>query len=320
MQAAVLHRLGDTPRFDTFDDPDPFDHETLVRVRATAISPVDLAAAAGRHHSMPLDLPAICGTDGVGETVDGVRVYFTVARQPFGAMAEYAPAEWAVPVPDGLDDAAAAAIVRPALAAWMPLTVQADLEPGETVLILGATGAAGRMAVQAARLLGAGRIIAAGRGQDALATLGADATIDLRMPPAALHQAFSAYAAEGIDVIVDFLWGDPVELLMAALVRSDLGPPIEDDRGIRLVSVEEQVSGSLTLPSAALRDSRLRLMGSGPANYPSFAHLETFVGDILLHALEGDLSVEVESMRMADVTEAWGRATLLERPVVLMVA
>jgi len=317
MQAAVLRRLGDTPRFETFADPDTMPCERLVGVCAAAIHSIDRQAAAGLHYSSPLDLPMVCGLDGVGHTAGGERVYFGATRRPFGAMAEFAPAGWTVPMPDGLDSALAAALVRPALMAWLPLAYRAELEPGETVLVLGATGAAGRMAVQAARLLGARRVIAAGRRQEALATLDADATIDLRMPPSALHHTFSAYAEEGIDVIIDFLWGEPVELLTAALIRSDLPMPASDDRGVRLVSVTERPASEVILPAHALRDTRLKLMGYGPASYPPVDYLKTYVEDILTHALEGDLRMDVEAVPMAEVADAWERAGRQDTRIVL---
>ena len=317
MQAVVLHHLGDIPRFESFPDPDTTHCERLVGVSAAAIHAIDRQAAAGRHASSPLALPVVCGVDGVGHTAGGERVYFSATRRPFGAMAEFAPADWVVPLPDGLPGEFAAALVRPALMAWLPLAHRAELEPGETVMVLGATTAAGRMAVQAARLLGAKRIIAAGHRQEALATLEADATIDLRMPRASLEHTLAAYVEEGIDVILDYIWGEPVEVLAAALVRSDHVVPSPDDRGVRLDSVAERPGGDIVLPAQALRDSRLRLMGYGPSSYPPLDYVKAYVEDILMYALDGDLRLDVETKPMAEVAEAWERAGRQDRRIVL---
>lgn len=317
MQAVVLRRLGEVPRFDTFPDPDTLPEERLVGVCASAIHSLDRQIAAGLHHGGPPQLPLVCGFDGVGYTAGCERVYFSAPRRPFGAMAEFAPAGWSVPLPDGLDSVEVAALVRPALMAWLPLAYRADLEPGETVLVLGATAAAGRLAIQAARLLGAGRIIAAGSRQEALATLDADATIDLLMPPSALHHTFSAYAEEGIDVVLDFMWGAPVELLAAALARSDAPMPACDDRGVRLVSVTERPVSDVILPASALRDTRLKLMGYGPASYPPVDVLKHHVEDIFLHALEGDLQINTQAVPMSEVAWAWERAGQQDNRIVL---
>ncbi len=206
MQAVVQHHLGEVPRFTTFHDPEPRAGEVIVRVGAALVRPSDLAIARGQHPRTPLELPYVCGRDGVGYLSDGQRVYYRASRSPFGAMAESVPAEWVVPVPEGVDTAMAAALTGPALTAWLPLAVRADMAPGETVLVLGASGVVGQLAVQAARLQGAGRIIAAGHRIDLLNMLGADALIDLGQAPSALQHAFATYAADGIDVVIDFVW------------------------------------------------------------------------------------------------------------------
>src|SRR5258708_26879348 len=194
MQAAVLEELGRVPRFCAFREPIIEPGETLVYVSAAAIKPVDRAIASGMHFASPRRLPVVPGLDGVGRLGDGSRVYFSAFRPPFGAMAQRAAASWYVGVPDGLDDPLAAAVVNPALGAWLPLVWRGALRAGETVLVMGATGSSGRMAVAAARLLGAGRIVAAGRRQDALANLQADATIDLRLQEDDLKEAIRAAA------------------------------------------------------------------------------------------------------------------------------
>jgi len=299
-----------------FAEPAAEAGETLVEVRAAAIKQLDRAIASGSHYASPKDLPIVCGTDGVGVAPDGTRVYFVVRRRPFGSMAERAPAALTVPLPDGVDDASAAAVVNPSLAAFLPLVWRGRLERGETVLVIGATGASGRMTVRAARLLGAGRVIAAGRNQEILNTLGADATIDLRLPKAELKQAFAREAARGIDLIVDFVWGPAAEALIEALVRPDL---IASGGGeVRFVQVGSMGGDAITLPFGALRGARLTLLGSGTGNFPPPERMKSIIAEILERAAKGEIGVEVARQPLSEIAEAWS-AKEDERRIVLLV-
>jgi NADPH:quinone reductase-like Zn-dependent oxidoreductase len=187
MRAAVLHDLGKTPRVEECAEPVPGVGEVLVQVSAAALKPVDKQLAAGTHYASPRELPLVCGSDGVGRMEDGTRVFFGGPRAPFGAMAERTVVRRAqcFSVPEEMDDATAAAVPNPGVSAWLSLKHIADLSAGETVLILGATGVTGTMAVQIAKILGAGRVVAAGRNEQRLRVLGefgADATICLDRP------------------------------------------------------------------------------------------------------------------------------------------
>jgi NADPH:quinone reductase-like Zn-dependent oxidoreductase len=181
MDAAVLTELG-TPGIGTYDEPSALDGQVVVDVAVAGLNPVDLTMAAGRFPGFTPEFPSVPGREGVG-TVDGRRVYFT-ATQPFGSMAPRALAEESnlFDVPDALDDGTAVALGIAGLAAWLPLAWRAQVQEGEAVLIMGATGVLGSIAVQAAKLLGAGRVVAAGRNAEGLeraARLGADAVVDL---------------------------------------------------------------------------------------------------------------------------------------------
>ena len=305
MKAAVIEALGAAPRYADFAEPDVQAGEEIVAVEVASVKQLDRAIAAGTHYSSPKVLPVACGTDGVGRLADGTRAFFAVNRRPFGAMAERAPASWTVPLPEGLDPAVAAAIVNPSLAAWLPLVWRGKLRPGENVLILGATGAAGKMAIAAARLLGAGRVIAAGRRQEVLAGLGADATIDLRLERAALRDAFSAEAAGGLGVVIDYVWGPSAEALFDVLVKSDLSAADPDGDGVRFVSVGAMAGADIRLPSAVLRGARLSIMGSGTGNFPPIPRMREVVADILGHAARGEIALKVEEVPLARVAEAW---------------
>ncbi|MGD1037723.1 MAG: zinc-binding alcohol dehydrogenase family protein [Roseiarcus sp.] len=305
MKAAVLDVIGRTPRYGEFEEPVAQDGEAIVEVAAASIKQLDRAIAMGKHYSSPRALPVVCGTDGVGRLADGTRVYFAANRRPFGAMAERAPASWSVPLPDGLDAGLAAAIVNPALAGWLPLVWRVRMRPGETVLVLGATGAAGRMAVRAARLLGAGRVIAAGRRQDVLNALDADAMIDLRLPAEELRRAFAEEAARGLGIVIDYVWGAAAEALIDVLVKSDLSAEVANGEGVRLVSVGAMAAPTIALPSSALRGSRLTILGSGTANYPPAAQMRKIIADLLSRTARGDLSLDIASAPLASVAETW---------------
>ena len=303
MKAAVLHKLGEAPRFAEFEDPEAEGDEAVVSVTAASVKHLDRAIAAGTHYSSPRALPVVCGTDGVGRLGDGTRVYFATNRRPFGGMAELAPASWMVPLPSELGDALAAAIVNPALGAWLPLVWRGAMRPGEPVMILGATGATGRLAVRAARLLGAGRVVAAGRRLDVLAELDADATIDLSLPTEALRGAFASEAKRGLGVIVDYVWGAPAATLIEALAKQDLSADNGD--GIRLVSVGVMAGSTVALPSAVLRGSRLSILGSGTGNFPPISRLKEIVADILARAATGEIELPVEERPLAAVEATW---------------
>lgn len=184
MKAAVLHTLGKSPRFEDFREPQAGENEVIVQVKAASLKSIDKAMASGSNYDSHRELPVICGVDGVAVLEDGTRVFCGGSRPPYGMMAEQTVVSraWCLSVPDGVDDDTAAALPNPALSAWLSLVWRAQLKPGETILILGATGVAGKLAIQIAKHLGAGRIVAAGRNAPILETLpdlGADATIAL---------------------------------------------------------------------------------------------------------------------------------------------
>src|SRR5712691_10777001 len=195
MKAAVITKPGRTPLFADFDDPVPQVDEELVVVTASALSHVTKSRASGSHHTSPGSLPAVVGIDGVGRTQDGRRVYFVLPEEPFGGMAEKVAVrmDQCIPLPADVDDITAAAIAIPGMSSWAAFKERAHLMAGENVLINGATGTSGRLAVQIAKYMGAKRVIATGRNVEALERLmgiGADATVPLTRSPKELETAF----------------------------------------------------------------------------------------------------------------------------------
>lgn len=223
MYAAMLHALGRAPRYEQFPDPVPGTDEVLVQVSAAALKPVDKQMAAGSHYASPRAFPVVCGVDGAGRLDSGARVFFAGPRPPNGAMAQRTVVHKARcwPIPDGIDEVSVAALVNPGMSAWLSLAWRAKLVQGESVLILGATGTTGKLAIQIAKRLGAGRVIAAGRDTQtlrALPGLGADATVRLGEDGREWAEVLAREAGDkGFDVILDYLWGAPTEALLAAI-------------------------------------------------------------------------------------------------------
>ena len=184
MKAAVVNTLGQPPRYEEFAEPLPGESEAIVEMQAAGLHPIVKALASGQHYSSKDEVPFIAGVDGVGKLEDGKIAYCLAVRPPYGTMAQRTVVARAkcIPLPEGLDPAQAAAIANPGMSAWLSLKSRAALVAGEVVLVNGATGAAGQLAVQAARYLGARKIIATGRNREVLAMLGADATIALDEP------------------------------------------------------------------------------------------------------------------------------------------
>jgi NADPH:quinone reductase-like Zn-dependent oxidoreductase len=318
MKAAVLHELGKPPRFADFSEPAAGEGEAIVRVLAASLKPIDKQLAAGTHYASPRELPVVCGADGVGQLADGTRIFFGGPRRPYGAMAErtVVPAGFCFPVPSGLDDATAAALPNPGVSALLSLNSRARVAKGETVLILGATGVTGTLAVQIAKLLGAGRVIGAGRNPEALEKLrelGADATIQLDQPDEELKKAFTREAGDGgFNVITDYVWGRPTEVLLAAITRSEFAPVNPETR---LLQVGESAGPTISLPAAVLRSTALTILGT--AGMPPREALVAAMQQVLAWGAASTIRIETEKIPLADIEQAWLRTERNRRLVVI---
>jgi NADPH:quinone reductase-like Zn-dependent oxidoreductase len=307
MKAALITGPGQGPILADFQDPKPAPGDHLITVSAAAISHVVKSRASGTHYSASGQFPFIPGIDGIGITESGNRVYFVLPEAPFGSMAERVavPAAHCVPVPDDLDDVTAAALANPGLSSWAAYVERAKLRPGETVLVNGATGTSGRLAVQIAKHLGAGKVIATGRNQAALAEIGADITLSL-------EEDFRPFFAEGIDVVIDYLWGKSAEALLIAAAKA--GP---EARPIRFVQVGAISGGDITLPSAVLRSSAIELMGSGIGSV-RLERLIACIGDLLLAAPAAGFKIAVTPVPLSEVEQAWPKDDGQRRTVFLI--
>jgi NADPH:quinone reductase-like Zn-dependent oxidoreductase len=313
MKAAVIEAAGRKPVYGEFQEPSAAEGLEILTVHASALSQLAKGRASGSHYSADNVYPAVPGVDGVGTTADGRRVYFALPEAPFGSLAEKAlvdPRHY-VPVPNGLDDVTAAALANPGMSCWAALMERAHFQRGETVLINGATGTAGRIAVQLARYLGAAKIIATGRNVaelEEVKTLGADVVIPLSLDKPegikAYEDALIAEFANGVDVVVDYLWGQSAKSVITAVVKG-----VEDAHPVRFVQVGS-IGGqdTLELPSSALRSSAIQLMGSGLKSVPLPKLLEA-VKSIFEIAIPAGLQIATKTVPLADIATGWDAPT-----------
>ncbi len=301
MKAAIVAQPNSLPIAGDFPEPVPGPDEVRIHVTASALSQLAKGRAAGRHYSVTAQFPFVVGVDGVGHLDDGRRVYFALPRAPHGAMAErtvVSNGHW-LPLPDDLDDASAAAIANPGMSSWAALTERAGLKAGETVLINGATGVAGMLAVRIARHLGAARVIATGRNETALRNLRADAVISLRQEEAALEADLREHFADGIDIVLDYLWGTSARLILVAGAKA--GP---EGVPIRFVQIGAASGAEIAIPAAVLRSSSIEMKGSGfgSVGLPRFI---AAIAGVFGAAAEAGLALDYRTVPLAQVTETW---------------
>lgn len=306
MDAGIVYKLGEPARCGSFPEPIAGDGEVIVQVHAAALKPVDKQVASGSHYASPREVPFVCGTDGVGQLSDGQRVFFGGCRAPYGAMAQrtVVPAGFVFPVPAALANDTAAALVNPGVSAWLTLAERARLDAGENVLILGATGVTGRLAVRIAKLQGAGRVVAAGRNQQALhclRRLGADATIRLDVPEDELREALLREAGDsGFQVVIDYVWGRPTEILLSTMTSSTFAAIGTETR---LVQVGESAGATISLPAAVLRSRALTILGT--AGIASREILTDALRRVMAYGASGELEVDTVAVPLADIEAAW---------------
>ena len=293
MRAAQIAELGAPPTLVEIADGGP------VEVLAVALNPLDLAVAAGRFYGGHPDPPYVPGAEAVGR-VAGRRIYmfgqgYGVKRDGFLAERTDFPEASATPVPERIDDARAAATGVVGIAAWVPVAWRARVEPGDRVLVLAATGAVGSVAVQAARLRGAERIVAAGRDKEKLeraAELGADATVELEGPDLA-ERLRESCGGDGPTVVVDPLWGEP------ARAATEAAAP-----GARIVNLGQSAGPEAALASAAVRGKQLVIMGHANVAMAADERARAY-SEIVEHVAAGRIRIELETFSLDDVGAAW---------------
>jgi NADPH:quinone reductase-like Zn-dependent oxidoreductase len=308
MNAAVVTSYTEPPHYLPFEVPQPrADDEMLVDVLAAGLHPRVRSGAAGVHYTSTGALPMIPGIDAVGRRQDGRRIYFVADDDALGTMADKAVADArrSIELPDDVNVAKIAAAMNPAMSSWVALRLRVPIETGQSVLVLGATGNAGSMAVQVARRLGAGRVVGAGRDEGRLAAVaaaGADEVVSLTGDDQATGAALAAAAAD-VDIVLDYLWGRPAQQAIMALLtaRSDRS------RAISWIQIGSVAGPTIELPSVALRSANLRVLGNGQGAVSGRAYLAE-LPSLAAEINSGAIAVSADPVALADVEAAWTRA------------
>ncbi|WP_431232340.1 quinone oxidoreductase family protein [Mycolicibacterium psychrotolerans] len=299
MHAAVVTDFTKPPAYQEFPRATSTDdNEIVVDVLAAGLHPLVRSRASGTHYTSTGALPLVPGVDGVGRGSDGTLRYFVVSTD-LGAMAEQTviDARRSVVLPDDADPVAIAAAMNPAMSSWVALRRRARMQPGQTVLILGATGIAGRLAVQAAKHLGAEAVIGVGRDRRQLAALpdlGADDVVALDEITGNLDRV------AGADILLDYIWGPPAAELMAGFARSrhDSAQPLT------WVQIGSMAGATADLPSAALRSMPLQIVGSGIGSVP-VADIVSELPELAHLISTGALRTQARAVPLAEVEQVW---------------
>jgi NADPH:quinone reductase-like Zn-dependent oxidoreductase len=318
VHAAVVRSFANPPRYESFDLPAPSDgDQALVEVLAVGLHPRVRTGASGSHYTSTGKLPMVPGIDGVGRREDGQTVYFVAHDELVGPMATRTVIDIrrSVVLPDGADVVKVAAAMNPAMSAWVALRRRVPIEAGQSVLVLGATGNAGQMAIQVAKRLGAGRVVGAGRDQTRLATLpgiGADATVALTDDADATAAALAKAASE-VDLVIDYLWGKPAGDAIMALLRARA----DRSRALNWIQIGSMAGPTIELPSVALRSANFRLQGNGQGAVSTKAYVAE-LPSLIDEIDNGGIAVTARAVPLADVETVWTAPELPGVRTVLM--
>jgi len=296
MRAAVVRRPGATPVLDQFADPRPGPGVWVGTLVAAALNPLDVAFVNDQFPLRRLQPPCVAGYEAVVQRADGTRWYVTAPPSPYGTLAERVPVPDSdgFPVPAGLDPALAAALGVAGLAGWLALDYRAHLQPGQSVLVLGAGGAAGQLAMQSARVLGAGLVVGAARGKglQQAADRGADAVVDLA-DEEAIDAGLGAAAPGGYDVIVDFLWGGVAPHAMN-----------HAKSGARYIQAGNAAGATSAITGPVLRGKLLTLAGHSLFATPAEVRRSAYA-QLAGYALDGKFTADLEHTRLEDISRTW---------------
>lgn len=319
MKAAVVTQPGRTPEYADFAEPEVDDGLELVELVATGIHPIVRSLAQGRHYGSQGTYPLIPGVDAVARTDDDKLIYTGYVRAPHGTVAERmaVPAGMRFELPAGASPIAVAAGLNPGVASWMPLRNRKE-EIGNlgSVLILGATGMAGLLAIQNAFALGADRVVAAGRNRDALEIAAGHGAVPLRLGATAEKNASAiveALAGDAPTLVLDFVWGPVAEAAFAALSRTGLE---EDTADIAYVEIGALAGADARVPAALLRSRRIRVTGSG-AGSASVAEIMAQLGVYIELIAAGKVEVPTTTFPLSRISEAWDADLRSSRAVIV---
>lgn len=295
MRGFVLTEVGGTPKVQNFQEPKASEQgQAVVKVLAAGMNPVDRYMVQN-----PDPLPRVVGLEAIAENEDGKRVYVNPGITPFGTFAERTLTDQVrmIELLDSLEAGAALALGIAGMAAWLPLTWKAKLRSGESVLVLGATGVQGQIAVQAAKLLGAGHVVAAGRNRDVLESLKGRGADEIAVLEGDLSDALrKAAPSGGYQVVIDSVFGDPFAGLL------DSGTLGADSRVVVLGGSAGQENKLAFRQLQALKGATIA--GYSSFDVPMDARREAYL-TMAQHVIDGKLSIDIKEYSLDQAAEAW---------------
>ena len=317
MKAAIVLSQDESPVYGDFKNPIPNADQYLVRVQASAISQITKARASATHYSADHEVPFIPGFDGVGTLEDGSTVYFLLPQNPYGAMAEYSVVnkDHCLLIPETLNAGEVAAMAIPGMSSWAALVLQAKIAPGQTVLINGANGISGRLAIQVAKYLGAKKIICTARRAELfneLISLGADHCIQLTEDPSPFESSLKDIFKQGVHVVLDYLWGPSALSIIQSSAK--FSPP---GFCTQLVQIGSIGGATIPFPASVLRSSDLKVMGSGLGSL-SIAQMLNSVADLLQHPSDKNFQFNWQPLPLSEVNQVWDSTSSDLRSVLIM--
>lgn len=312
MKAAVLRQADGLPEYGEFDEPRVGEGEELVELVAAGLHQLVRSRAHGRHYSTDNVYPLVPGVDAVARTQDGALVYTGNPKPPYGTMAERIAVmqRMRFPLPTGTDERATqvAAGMNPGMSSWLPLrsrpTGEGAAELG-VVAIVGATGTSGLMAVQNAFALGAKRVIALGRNEQALERAGGYGATTAKLAAdkeSTVSAIIEALDGDTPDMVLDYVWGAPAEAMFAALSGRQQG-----EEEIEYVQIGALAGMDAMLSASLLRSRRIRVHGSGLGSV-SPATMMRLMPEYVERIAGGGIDVPVKTYPLSDVAEAWNAA------------
>lgn len=300
MKAAVLTKFGAAPVYQDFADPIPQnDEQILINVKAASVKNIDKLRAGGKHYASHKELPAIVGLDGAGVLENGKRVYAQGITGMIAEKALIANNRFTI-LPDNA-----------AMGAAMAILFRDKMQTGNTILINGATGVTGRVAVQVAKHYGAAKIIVTGRNADSLeklTQLGADHVVSLKQDDESIIKQLKEINNDSpIDIVIDYLWGHPIELIIRSLLSGGIS---QFNHPVRIVTVGDMAGENINLSSGILRSSSIEILGSGLGSF-SQNDLKKFNSQILPEmfqlAADRKLIIETQVEKLAVIETVWNK-------------
>jgi NADPH:quinone reductase-like Zn-dependent oxidoreductase len=321
MKAAILHSADSVPVYGDFDEPVAGDGTEIVELGPAGTPQDPGGGAPGPHYGGGEVFPVIPGLNAVARRRGGELVFTaSTGAPPYGTFAERiaSPDAMRFPLPTGARPEAVAAGINPGMASWLPLKArQAELGSLGTVLILGATGISGFLAVQNARLLGATRVLGSGRSQpglDRAAAAGAQTASITGDGDADAEALVRLLDGNPPALVLDFLWGTVAEAAFQALARRGLS---EDSGDIKYVQIGALAGAAAAVPSSLLRSRKLTISGSGAGSVAA-ADIKAQIPAYIKLIADGAVHVPFRTFPLSDIGTAWTTSTQAGPRVVLV--